>query len=247
MRTLHYVIILLLFSTGNAFGLDDPTAKKPLLPWIWEDQFKPTLIRSIDQTSLVIAASGTTSVIAVHHWDRKIERDNKEHHLVFSEKEAEQLGKIGNGLLYIGIAATQFVFDQDNGLSTGRALILTSLSHLTLGSFIRRNRPGNRDGGLPYPSSCPSGHTSMAFATAGSLAYSYGWKVGVPAYVAATAVGISRIRIERHWASDVVAGAFLGTFWARASFAGKEDQEKAMSIVPTPVEDGYMLTASWKF
>jgi membrane-associated phospholipid phosphatase len=38
----------------------------------------------------------------------------------------------------------------------------------------------------------------------------YGWKIGVPAYALAGLMGVSRIHQDKHWLSDVVAGAALG-------------------------------------
>ena len=38
----------------------------------------------------------------------------------------------------------------------------------------------------------------------------YGWKIGVPAYALAGLMGASRIHEDKHWLSDVVAGAALG-------------------------------------
>ena len=66
--------------------------------------------------------------------------------------------------------------------------------------------------------SLPSGHTAMAFALATSLADDIDrpWAT-VGLYTAATAVGWSRINDDRHWLSDVTAGAVLGI--ASAKFA----------------------------
>lgn len=59
--------------------------------------------------------------------------------------------------------------------------------------------------------SFPSGHTSLAFQTATSLAlYSRKWYVIVPAYAWACGVGYSRMYLGVHYPSDVVAGAVLG-------------------------------------
>ena len=58
--------------------------------------------------------------------------------------------------------------------------------------------------------SFPSGHTSNAFALATVAERHYGWKVGVPAYLLAGAVGASRMKQDMHYFSDVVAGATLG-------------------------------------
>lgn len=221
----------------------DPTGGKPFGDWIWEDQFKPTLVKSVDKTGLTILGTGAASSLVVHEYDKKINRYNEKHPVLLGHDEAEYLGKLGNGVFGVGLALTQIYFDQENGLRHSRAILLTSLSHVSVAALVRRNRPGNRSDFLPFPSAFPSGHTSSAFATAGALAYSYGWKAGVPAYGVATAIAISRLREARHWTSDLVGGAFLGTFWARASFNADEPNEKSVLVVPAPVADGMMLTA----
>ncbi|GAB4224670.1 MAG: hypothetical protein Kow00127_25480 [Bacteroidales bacterium] len=61
--------------------------------------------------------------------------------------------------------------------------------------------------------SFPSGHTTTAFAVASVLACGYKDKtwVGITSYSVAGLVGLSRIHDGEHWASDVLAGAALGT------------------------------------
>lgn len=66
--------------------------------------------------------------------------------------------------------------------------------------------------------SFPSGHTSSAFAMATALTSEASewrprsrWVVGGTMYTLATLSGISRIFNNKHWASDVVAGAAVGT------------------------------------
>jgi membrane-associated phospholipid phosphatase len=58
--------------------------------------------------------------------------------------------------------------------------------------------------------SFPSGHTSSAFAMATVANVHFGPKVGIPAYLAASFIGASRIQSNKHHLSDVVAGAALG-------------------------------------
>jgi membrane-associated phospholipid phosphatase len=75
---------------------------------------------------------------------------------------------------------------------------------------VGRERPNGQDN-----KSFPSGHTSNAFAMASVVQQHYGWKIGVPAYALAGLMGASRIHQDKHWLSDVVAGAGLGLIVGR--------------------------------
>lgn len=58
-----------------------------------------------------------------------------------------------------------------------------------------------------------SGHTSLAFSTA-TMVFLHSdrkWWVGLISYGIATGVGVSRLQQQKHWSSDVVAGAIVGT------------------------------------
>lgn len=70
---------------------------------------------------------------------------------------------------------------------------------------INKSRPENNG-----KHSFPSGHTSIAFQGATFLHKRYGLKYGIPAYLAASYVGWSRVDSKQHFTSDVVAGAAIG-------------------------------------
>ncbi len=74
---------------------------------------------------------------------------------------------------------------------------------------VRRPRPdGTSD------NSFPSGHTATSFMTAAMLHEEYGWRspwFSFGGYAIAAATGISRVINDRHWMSDVIAGAVIGT------------------------------------
>lgn len=74
---------------------------------------------------------------------------------------------------------------------------------------VRRMRPdGSRK------NSFPSGHTATAFMTATMLHKEYGWKspwFSIGGYAAASITGVSRLLNNKHWMSDIVAGAAIGT------------------------------------
>jgi membrane-associated phospholipid phosphatase len=74
-----------------------------------------------------------------------------------------------------------------------------------LKEVIHRERPNGEDN-LAFP----SGHASNAFTLAAVAERHYGWKAGVPAYTLASLVAVSRLRRNKHYLSDVLAGATLG-------------------------------------
>ena len=86
-------------------------------------------------------------------------------------------------------------------------------------NLFDRNRPDQSNN-----KSFPSGHTSGSFVVAASLQQLYGARIGVPAYALAIITGLQRIHADRHWLSDVLAGALLGTLIGNG-FAQLKDNE----------------------
>jgi membrane-associated phospholipid phosphatase len=91
-----------------------------------------------------------------------------------------------------------------------QAVIVDGLYTTLLKKATHRERP---DGSNSL--SFPSGHASSAFALATVAEKHFGWKVGVPAYLAAGAVGFSRLSNNKHYLTDVLAGATLGVVVGR--------------------------------
>ncbi|MBP8888030.1 MAG: phosphatase PAP2 family protein, partial [Flavobacterium sp.] len=99
------------------------------------------------------------------------------------------------------------------------AFITTALKHT-----INRKRPFETYSDIEQATSSlgksfPSGHTSLAFATATSLSVAYPkWYVIAPSFVWAGAVGYSRMHLGVHYPSDVFAGAIIGSGSAYLSY-----------------------------
>lgn len=108
-----------------------------------------------------------------------------------------------------------------------------------LKSATKRKRPNGKSS-----RSFPSGHTGGAFGLAATLDAIYGKKIGIPAYLMAGFVGLSRINDNKHYLSDVVAGALIGTAVARG-FA--KNYEKKWQIVPSMNSREKSLTFSYYF
>jgi membrane-associated phospholipid phosphatase len=132
------------------------------------------------------------------------------------------------GTAALGLITAGLVARDAEVLGAGRrlaaSLALTSGVIYTGKALFGRARPddlvydGDDFGILSGRGSLPSGHTAMAFALATSLSDDINrpWAT-VGLYTAAGAVGWSRINDNRHWLSDVAAGAVLGIVSAKVA------------------------------
>ena len=102
---------------------------------------------------------------------------------------------------------------------------------------VNRTRPN----GGNY--SFPSGHTSASFQGASFIHARYGLKYAIPAYIGAAFVGYSRVYANKHFTSDVLAGATIGSL---SSFYFTTPY-KGLNITPTTNkgEYGLQVRASW--
>lgn len=91
---------------------------------------------------------------------------------------------------------------------------------------VNRTRPDGTARGFP------SGHTTMSFATATVLQSHFGWKAGLPAYALASYVAASRVQSQRHYLSDVLFGAALGTVAGRTVTLGTKQRFAISPIAP---------------
>jgi membrane-associated phospholipid phosphatase len=91
--------------------------------------------------------------------------------------------------------------------------------------------------------SFPSGHTSASFQGAVFIHLRYGLKYAIPAYIAATYVGFSRVYANKHYTHDVIAGAIIGS----ASAVIFTDKYKNIDISPIVYNGTYGATIKYTF
>ena len=117
----------------------------------------------------------------------------------------------GDGRLMLGVSLLLMAYGNDERRETGRLLTSTFISTGVIvwgmKEIIGRKRPLDDVVGNP---AFPSGHTAYAFAGATLLGNRYP-KLRIPLYIGAGLVGLTRIYLGRHYASDVIAGAAVGT------------------------------------
>ncbi len=154
---------------------------------------------------------------------------------------------MGNGVLPVTTSVLALSYGKfahrpgasDFGSDLLRAQAVNGMLTLSLKGIFNRTRPDGR----PY--SFPSGHTSTSFTTAAVIYRHFGWKLGVPAAAAATYVGLSRLQENRHYLSDVIAGAVLGSY-VGYKVAGRHSGGRSLSIAPM-AGDTYGLRATVTF
>ena len=82
----------------------------------------------------------------------------------------------------------------------------TGLIVFALKETVRRSRPQNNN----ENDSFPSGHSAFAFTMATIMSHQYP-KLRIPLYLMAVGTGFSRVYLGRHYPSDVLVGAIIGT------------------------------------
>lgn len=165
--------------------------------------------------------------------------------------QPEVYGTVSVGLLAAGLATGRPQITR----AGGRLAVSLALAGLTVqaGKFaLGRPRPEqslDADGYSPFSGqvSLPSGHSAMAFAMATSLADEIHrpWAT-VGLYGMASAVAWSRVNDNRHWLSDVAAGALVGITSAKlASGRWRIFGIKAPSILAGPTGAGLGWSAQF--
>ena len=146
--------------------------------------------------------------------------------LVFKDARARETG-------YLAASAIVQTFLVDNFIKrlAGRQRpFVTGEDHWTgPGGFFKSFERGQAD----LYTSFHSGHSATAFSLATVVAMQYrrsGW-VPVVAYTLAGGVGLSRVVLDKHWASDVFVGALVGHFVGRLVVRNHERRRRLTPLV----------------
>ncbi len=200
------------------------------------------LRRLATKDTLLILAAGAAASVAAYGSDEGVDRWTVSH----PASSWTAIGRVGgDGWMMGGLAVATWGAGELTkrrlmahvGSDLIRAQVLNGSISRGIKIVVDRERP--KGGGHSFP----SGHTSSSFASAGVLHQHFGWRVGAPAYAAATFVGWTRIRDRAHWLSDTLSGAALGLASARAVTGGHES--KSWSVTPVAMPGGGGVVVRW--
>lgn len=168
-------------------------------------------------SSLIIYGAVGTYVDPFKKWNTNI-RDYVLNNVDRKYTIDDQLRYIPIGAVYVldifGVKAKHKFVDRSIIIFTSYILTTTTVRSLKGTTCIMRPDSSLR-------TSFPSGHTSLAFAGAEFLWQEYKDKsiwYGIAGYSIASSVGILRVINNKHWLTDVIAGAGVGMLCTKTSY-----------------------------
>ncbi|MET4108524.1 MULTISPECIES: phosphatase PAP2 family protein [Hymenobacter] len=155
----------------------------------------------------------------------------------------------------LGLVALSGVESRDDRLNTllviGKSELFMLASVFAVKNLTRETRPDGSDN-----LSFPSGHTAQAFLAASIVHTEFRDKsqwYGIGAYTIATSVAALRMINNKHWQSDVVAGAGFGILSAHLGYLthrnrwGRQPRLVGLNVAPAYFGGGTSgLTLSWR-
>lgn len=214
-RRINIILTTLVFTSmtyaANIFSFSD-------------EHFYPVVERARGIKSRYILTTGLLLTAASY---------NKKYEISESDDDQQKLGEqLGNGAFSIGIIGMQMLFDGDafNYQSHLRGLVYTAGFIFGTKAVIQGRWPGANTDYKPFPST----HTAVAFMSATSLTYAYGWPVALIAYPTAAFVGYSKLGNESTRLSDTIVGATIGIWLGRASYYENAEAAKDLRLQKNP-------------
>ncbi|MFO1519325.1 MAG: phosphatase PAP2 family protein [bacterium] len=185
-------------------------------------------------------ALGLAATAGVHYEDDNFQKDFTPHKILGNtgDKIVNQLGAPYT-MAGVGVLTTVIGVGLHNeklwttGESAIEALFWTELFTIGLQYGVNRTRPDGSSHGFP------SAHASGVFSTAAVFEVMYGPKVGAPLFAFASLVALARVDSFKHFPSDVVMGAALGTVIGYGTAKFHKHLHNSFSLTPDVGPDRY--------
>jgi PAP2 superfamily len=130
-------------------------------------------------------------------------------------------------LITFSVALPVIKKDKHGVYQAAGSLAATSLITEGLKQAFPKTRPDGSD-----RKSFPSGHTSRSFSAAATIFNRYGASYGIPAFAVASLVGVARVQAKKHFWSDVLVGAAIGTGAGFLLTHKRPESDRTASFMP---------------
>ncbi|MDB5034197.1 MAG: phosphoesterase PA-phosphatase related [Chlorobi bacterium] len=270
LRAIASILLLLLLCASHLRAATDPPSPPPPSPSIG-DTIVSDIAESGSDAALFFAAParfgarswgiaggimGGTGLMMLA--DDPVRRGFSGAHNATKDRIAD-IGNLNGTILPAGVISgglylSGLLFDSPSLRLAGRHIVesvtFAAAITTTVKALVGRQRPFLNGG--PYvfhgPSlnddlnSLPSGHTTVAFALCSSLAADIDrpWAT-VGLYSIAAVTGLSRIYVDRHWASDVFLGAAIGTICGYGVSHLHDGPGGATGLLIVPTTSGFAM------
>lgn len=241
-------LLLIILSNGVFAQIDTVRFNKYYFKKYWTDTkgivTSPARWQQRDWVKLGIFVAGTASLTLADQSVKDFFQSHKNNtESYISRNILEHFGAEHSILLISGIFTYGILSKKERCVSTAllalESFALASLMVRVPKNLIGRRRPDAWPPSTPddwdgpfHGTSFPSGHTTASFAVASVIATQYRdikW-IPIAAYSVASLAGISRIYDNKHWLSDVVAGATIGTLVG--NLVSRRTSKSKLSVVP---------------
>jgi len=163
----------------------------------------------LTQPAVLLPIGLAVSAAVLSHWDHRLEKEWQG--VLGGNQDLSNIGvytligaSTAIGILFPGEGRNSW----DEGWTIGESFLVSYLTTSVLKASVSRLRPEHGT------HSFPSGHAAMAFTSATLIEANSGPLLGLPAYGLAAFTGFERVEAGRHFPSDVLAGAAIGTLAA---------------------------------
>jgi membrane-associated phospholipid phosphatase len=202
------------------------------------------------------AAFGGALAVALQHdpdWYRAVQDRRND----WQDKTMPVASLLGDGWFHVGAYAALYALGTEHDQRAAAAAVEGEIGVAVVSVILKEafsaTRPGEDDASRHWftgrfgDASFPSGHAMTAFCAAAILgdAYHAEWL----AYPLAGLVAYSRVYNQKHWPSDVIAGAGLGLLIGQTVVAwhAGTDTEPAVRFLAVPQNDGAKVVATWRY
>lgn len=205
----------------------------------------------MDKESAVVALGILGAGVILYSQDDKIRDYIQDHKTTVLNDLSLSIEKLGNGLYDLGFLAlyggSGYLLKNEKMQEASLLSFESFIAANTVGTAVKmglgRARPYTKEGSTEFSpfstdtahTSFPSGHAVNAFSIASVFAGEYdNTAIDVAAYSIASLVVLQRVYDDKHWASDVFAGAALGTAVGKSVLYLHKDK-KAGNVFLMPI------------
>jgi hypothetical protein len=257
------VMVLLMF-----FGSANAEERYSLFRNLKEDvAYAVTSPSRMEKKSALITLGIIGAGAAIYSQDEKIRSYFQDRRTSSRDDISDVAANFGDGLYDLGFLAVYggsgYFIGNEKMQETALLSLESFIAANTVGTAAKigfgRSRPYTGDGNARFSpfstdtdhTAMPSGHTINAFSIASVFAEEYeNPVVDVIAYGLASMVGIQRIYSDKHWASDVFAGAVIGIVAGKSIvYLHKRKDTGSVYLIPMslPGGQGAGVTAVLRF